>query len=64
MAKKFKTIADLIIEYFSEHPNEELQHGPVVDWVEEQYFKRLAAKSPEMYGVPYVFASRGYFNKS
>ncbi len=33
-----KTISDLIMEYFKAHPHEELEHGPVVDWVEEQYF--------------------------
>lgn len=40
-----KTISDLIIEYFKMHPNEELAHGPVVDWVEEQYVK-LYKKKP------------------
>ncbi|MEO0273358.1 MAG: HNH endonuclease signature motif containing protein [candidate division WOR-3 bacterium] len=40
-----KTINDLILEYFLKHPKEELQHGPVVDWVEEQYLK-LYGKKP------------------
>lgn len=39
-----KSINDLIIEYFQMHPNEELQHGPVVDWVEEQYLKLYKRK--------------------
>lgn len=34
-----KTIRDLILEYFKNHPEEDLNHGPVVDWVEEQYIK-------------------------
>ena len=34
-----KTIRELVLEYFKEHPNEELPHGPVVDWVTEQYEK-------------------------
>ncbi len=34
-----KTIRELVFEYFVNHPNEELQHGPVVDWVSEQYFQ-------------------------
>jgi len=34
MAKAKKTISDLIMEYFRKHPKKELQHGPVVDWVE------------------------------
>ena len=34
-----KTISDLVIEYFRNHPNEELKHGSVVDWVTEQWLK-------------------------
>ncbi len=40
-----KSISDLIIEYFKKHPNKELPHGPVVDWVEEKY-KRVYGKKP------------------
>lgn len=32
-----KTIRELVLEYFENHPGEELSHGPVVDWVTEQY---------------------------
>ena len=32
-----KTIRELVLEFFVNHPNEELSHGPVVDWVTEQY---------------------------
>lgn len=39
MAKKSKTISELIMEYFISHPNEDLPHGPVVDWVTEQWLK-------------------------
>ena len=31
-----KSISGLVLEYFKMHPNEDLTHGPVVDWVEEQ----------------------------
>jgi 5-methylcytosine-specific restriction endonuclease McrA len=31
-----KTIRELILEYFHAHPNEELEHAPVVDWVTKQ----------------------------
>jgi hypothetical protein len=34
-----KTITQLIMEYFNAHPQEELEHGPVVDWVAEQWQK-------------------------
>jgi 5-methylcytosine-specific restriction endonuclease McrA len=38
------TISDLIMEYFRMHPREDLTHGPVVDWVEEQYLKLYGRK--------------------
>lgn len=44
MVKKEKTISDLIMDYFRKHPKRELPHGPVVDWVEEQYLKRYGKK--------------------
>ncbi|NPV87258.1 MAG: HNH endonuclease [Anaerolineae bacterium] len=34
-----KTIRDLILEYFQKHPNQELEHGPVVDWVTKQWLQ-------------------------
>ena len=34
-----KSISDLIVEYFKKHPNEDPKHGPIVDWVTEQYLK-------------------------
>jgi len=30
-------LRDLILEYFKKHPNQELEHGPVVDWVTEKW---------------------------
>jgi len=39
------TIANLIMEYFRMHPKQDLEHGPVVDWVEEYYLK-LYGKKP------------------
>ena len=38
------TIAELIKEYFKKHPKQDLEHGPVVDWVEEQYLKLYGRK--------------------
>lgn len=32
-----KTIRELVLEYFKNHPNQELSHGPVVDWVSAKY---------------------------
>lgn len=34
-----KSISDLIMEYFMNHPKQDLPHGPVVDWVTEEYLK-------------------------
>jgi len=34
---KEKTVNDLIKEYFLARPNEDLNHGPVVDWVTQQW---------------------------
>src|SRR3989338_8412703 len=36
---KIKSIGELIMEYFKSHPNQDLEHGPVVDWVEARYLK-------------------------
>ncbi len=34
-----KSIKELALEYFKMHPNEDLAHGPVVDWIEKEYIK-------------------------
>lgn len=34
-----KSISELVLEYFKMHPNEDLEHGPVVDWVEKKYIE-------------------------
>ena len=39
-----KSISELVLEYFEIHPNEDLRHGPVVDWVEKQYLKLTGRK--------------------
>lgn len=36
---KDKSISELIMEYFSSHPNQDLEHGPVVDWVTKKWLK-------------------------
>lgn len=32
-------VRDLILTYFKKRPNQELEHGPVVDWVTEQWLR-------------------------
>jgi len=39
-----KSISELVLEYFEMHPNEDLRHGPVVDWVEKEYIKSGGTK--------------------
>jgi hypothetical protein len=39
-----KSISQLALEYFKMHPNEDLTHGPVVDWVEKQRVKSGGTK--------------------
>ena len=39
-----KSISELVLEYFKMHPNEDLTHGPVVDWVENEYIKSGGTK--------------------
>jgi hypothetical protein len=39
-----KSISQLILDYFQAHPNQDLKHGPVVDWVENEYIKQGGTK--------------------
>ena len=39
-----ESISDLIMKYFRAHPNQDIKHGPVVDWVEEKYLKIYGKK--------------------
>lgn len=34
-----KSIRELVLEYFSDHPKQDLTHGPVVDWVTREWQK-------------------------
>ncbi len=42
---KNRSIKDLLKKYFQVHPNKDMPHGPVVDWVEEKY-KEMYNKKP------------------
>lgn len=42
---KHISINELIKRYFQKHPHQDTPHGPVVDWVEEEYM-RLYGKKP------------------
>lgn len=62
-SKKKKTIGDLILEYFQLHPREDLSHGPVVDWVEEQYMKLYKRKPRDTWRNIRALHERGYLIK-
>jgi len=34
-----KSVRELVIDFFVTNPNQELKHGPVVDWVTEQWLQ-------------------------
>ena len=34
-----ETIRELVMEYFKSHPYEDIEHGPVVDWVTNEWIK-------------------------
>ncbi|MFQ6072530.1 MAG: HNH endonuclease [Methanosarcinales archaeon] len=38
--KKTKTISELIMEYFMNHPKEDIPHGPVVDYIKKAILER------------------------
>lgn len=46
-AKPTKTIRQLVQEYFEAHPNKDLPHGDVVDWVTEQWIAQQMAMNVE-----------------
>lgn len=39
MDSKKRTIKSLIMEYFENHPNQDIPHDPVVDWVTSEWIK-------------------------
>lgn len=44
-----KSIKELLKEYYTNHPNEDLNHGPVVDWVEGEYMKMYNKKPRDIW---------------
>ena len=58
-----KSISQLILEYFQAHPNEDLTHGPVVDWVEEQYIKSGGTKPRDTWREIRKLSQKGKLRK-
>lgn len=57
------SISDLILKYFKQHPNQDLEHGPVVDWVEEQYVKLGGTKPRDTWRAIRKFHQEGILIK-
>lgn len=34
-----KSVSELIIDYFKKHPNKDIKHAPIVDWVSKKWIK-------------------------
>ncbi len=63
MEKKRISISDLIMEFFKMYPNLDLPHGPVVDWVEEQYKKLYNKKPRDTWRAIRMLHQRGFLIK-
>ncbi len=44
--KRRRSIRELVLEYFKAHPGKDLRHGPVVDWVTEQWRREGHTEPP------------------
>ncbi len=51
------------MEYFKKHPKKDLPHGPVVDWVEEQYIKLYGRKPRDIWRQIRKFHEKGVLIK-
>lgn len=58
-----KTISQLVLEYFKMHPNKDLKHGPVVDWVENEYIKQGGTKPRDIWRVTRSLSDKGQLMK-
>lgn len=57
------SIKDLIIEYFTSRPNEEIKHDPVVDYVEKRYMKLYNRKPRDTWRAIRKLAEEGFLTK-
>jgi len=58
-----KTITDLVKQYFDMHPGEELPHGPVVDWVTQQWLKEHNHPPRDVWRAIRKLCERGHLQK-
>ena len=58
-----KTVSELIMDYFYAHPNEDLTHGPVVDWVTEQWLKTHSKPPRDPWRATRLLHQKGFLIK-
>lgn len=60
---KPKSISDFIKDYFKNHPKTDIEHGPVVDWVEEQYLQTYGKKPRDTWRAIRKLSEEGFLIK-
>jgi HNH endonuclease len=56
---KKKTISSLVMDYFMARPNQELNHGPVVDWVTAEWLKEHDESPRDVWRAIRLLAAKG-----
>ncbi len=58
-----KTISELVMQFFYANPNEDLEHGPVVDWVTEQWMETHSTPPRDPWRVIRSLHQKGFLIK-
>ena len=63
MPERKVTISSLVREYFQAHPNVDMPHGPVVDFVEERYLEAKGRKPRDTWRTVRGLYQQGFLIK-
>lgn len=58
-----KSVTELVIEYFQARPKQELDHGPVVDWVTKRYLKHNPTPPRDVWRAIRSLSQKGFLIK-
>jgi hypothetical protein len=58
-----KSVTELVIEYFQARPKQELDHGPVVDWVTKRYLKHNPTPPRDVWRTIRSLSQKGFLIK-
>ncbi|MGL4609446.1 MAG: HNH endonuclease [Trueperaceae bacterium] len=58
-----KSVNALVLEYFQARPNQELDHGPVVDWVTAEYLKENSTPPRDPWRAIRSLSQQGFLIK-